>query len=620
MKFFNLHLDKLKPELFFVAFASFFGLIVLVLTPPFQIPDEINHFYRAYQISEGQFIAVKKDNRIGGNIPKSVVKITEPFLQLCWNMNSKTNFETIVQQFKTPLEADKKVFVDFPNTGMYSPISYFPQSVSIFVLRKFNFPPLYIFYGARIFTLLFWLFSIFYAIKIIPFYKWFFALTALLPMSLFINMSLSADVVTNLLSFLLIAYVLKLAYFEQHITTKNFIVTLAIAILLASAKLVYIPTILLFLLIPIGKFYNLKKYYTQLIVLFIISFVTALFWSHSMNNLYLPYNNYNEQFRDGATLIKCANMHEQMDYIMKHGLYIWNVFVNSIQHSFDMYYQGYIGTFGWLDTKLPMWFINLSYMILVIVAAMDINKYVKVNLYHKLIIFLSVLITISLILLSQHLTWDCVGGDIIVTIQGRYFIPVFPLLFILFYTKKFYYPPIIVLTVIFFSLISLSFTAYTLYTRYYVTPTFKSITINCNAENITRENFFATNIQSVFLENANTQSLEKARSGMYSAKLTTKSQFGYTYRLYNCGLGDIINVDVWRFGKEGAIIISGGTNDFYLSKSEPNEKDSNGWEHIQLNYTVPKDMNNKQIGIYLFFNGKDSSYFDDINISFIKLQ
>ena len=436
-RFYKSYFDKLKPELFFVIFASFFGLITLIVTPPFQIPDEINHFYRAYQISEGQLIAVKQDNRIGGYIPNSLIKITEPFLGLRWNMHAKTNFKTIVEQFKTPLEVDKKIFVDFPNTGMYSPISYFPQSVSIFVLRKFNLPPLYIFYGARIFTLLFWLLSIFYAIKIIPFYKWFFSLLALLPMSLFINVSLSADVVTNLLSFILIAYILKLAYYEEAISIKNFIITSVIVILLASAKLVYTPIVLLFLLIPKRKWHNLKNYYTQLITLFSISCGTILFWSQAMNKLYLPYNVYNQQFRDSATLIKCADMHEQMIYILTHGLYLWHVFVNSMKYTFDMYYQGYIGTFGWLDTKLPIWFINLSYLILIIVALTDKNKDIKINLRHKLFIFIGLIIIISLILLSQHLTWDCVGGEIIATIQGRYFIPVFPLLFMLFYTRRF---------------------------------------------------------------------------------------------------------------------------------------------------------------------------------------
>jgi hypothetical protein len=87
-------------------------------------------------------------------IPKSVVDITNPFLGLRWDMNVKTSFEIIQKQFSVPLNEDEKIFVDFPNTALYSPVSYIPQAISIFIFRQLNLPPLLIFYGARLFTLL----------------------------------------------------------------------------------------------------------------------------------------------------------------------------------------------------------------------------------------------------------------------------------------------------------------------------------------------------------------------------------------------------------------------------------------------------------------------------------
>lgn len=379
-------LFKIKPEVFFVFVATLFGLVFLIITPPFQSPDEINHFYRAYQISEGHLKAVQQDNRVGGYIPQSLIQSTQPFLNLCFNKHVKTNFETIAKQLDTPLDAGNKVFIDFPNTSMYNPVSYIPQSVSIFILRKFDLPPLYLFYGARLFSLLFWVTSIFFAIKTLPFYKWLFTLLTLLPMSVFINMSLSADVATNFLSFLLMAYILKLAYSDQsRISITNFGILSLLVMLLAAAKLVYTPIALLYLLIPINKWPSRRAYYIQLGTLFILGSSTILFCSLAMNNLHIPYSDYNEQFRDGLPLIKCANMHEQMQYILSHGLYIFKVFINSMIHAFDMYYQGYIGTFGWLDSKLPNWFINLSYLVLIGVALADNTTTIRVKLRHKLI-------------------------------------------------------------------------------------------------------------------------------------------------------------------------------------------------------------------------------------------
>jgi hypothetical protein len=34
--------------------AGAMGLLYAVVTPPFQVPDEPNHFYRAYQVSSGE--------------------------------------------------------------------------------------------------------------------------------------------------------------------------------------------------------------------------------------------------------------------------------------------------------------------------------------------------------------------------------------------------------------------------------------------------------------------------------------------------------------------------------------------------------------------------------------
>jgi len=616
----GLHFDRIRPETFFVIFASIFGLMLLILTPPFQSPDEINHFYRAWQVSEGNFMAVRQNNRLGGYIPASLVKITEPFVDLIGNMHAKTNRKIICEPFNIKLNREEKRFVDFPNTAMYSPVSYFPQATALFVLRNLNLPPLFLFYGARLFALIFWIIILFFTIRTIPFYQWFFVLAALLPMSVFINMSLSADVVTNSLSFFTIAFVLKIAFSDLEFTGKKFIILALLTVLLAAAKLIYTPLIMLVFLIPKRKFPGVKTYYIRLIILFLVASGTALFWSVRMNSVYLPYSMYNVEFRDVATMTRGADMHAQAHYIMTHGLHLWHVFVNSMIRTFDMYFQGCIGVFGWLDTQLPMWFIYVSYSVLFIVAVTDGRRFIKIKLNQRLVLFLVLTVIIGLILLSQHLTWDAVGCDTTYTIQGRYFIPVFPLLFILFYNPALNNLKIVVPLVMLFSMIGLTLTTRTIYIRYYIPSEFESVTIFCNAEKVTGDNCFETNVPAVYLGNSYTRSGEKAREGGFSAKLTPKSQYAFTYRLFNCCRGDILDVGVWRYGTAGCIVISGGEDTFYSGKSEPEGKDSSGWEHIRLKFTIPVNMNKKETGIYLFYNGADSSYFDDMVITYHKLK
>ena len=55
------------PQKVFLFLGGFFGIIFLLITPPFQVPDEFQHFLQAYNLSEGRFRARLIDGR-GGQI------------------------------------------------------------------------------------------------------------------------------------------------------------------------------------------------------------------------------------------------------------------------------------------------------------------------------------------------------------------------------------------------------------------------------------------------------------------------------------------------------------------------------------------------------------------------
>ena len=76
---FSRWLNHLTPIRFYLLIGPLFGMLFILLTPPFQVPDEINHFYRAFHIAEGHVRVIKTDNRLGGLIPVSATKIVEPF-------------------------------------------------------------------------------------------------------------------------------------------------------------------------------------------------------------------------------------------------------------------------------------------------------------------------------------------------------------------------------------------------------------------------------------------------------------------------------------------------------------------------------------------------------------
>jgi len=72
-----------------------------------------------------------------------------------------------------------RVFTDFPNTALYSPLCYAPQALAIFIGRTIGLNPLIIFYLARIAALACWIAALYVCIRIIPAYKWLLAMLAL---------------------------------------------------------------------------------------------------------------------------------------------------------------------------------------------------------------------------------------------------------------------------------------------------------------------------------------------------------------------------------------------------------------------------------------------------------
>ncbi len=49
----------MKSEHVFLILGLLFGLAFVFVTPPFQVPDEYNHFFRAYEISQGKLLSQK---------------------------------------------------------------------------------------------------------------------------------------------------------------------------------------------------------------------------------------------------------------------------------------------------------------------------------------------------------------------------------------------------------------------------------------------------------------------------------------------------------------------------------------------------------------------------------
>lgn len=413
---------------FFLLAGGIAGLLLLLLTPPFQAPDEVNHFYRAWQVSEGQWAPLKENERLGGYVPESVRQFTQPFLKLRFDPSTRTSRSAILAAGNIPLQPEQKVFVDFPNTAFYSPVCYAPQAFAIFVLRKMNATPLQIYYLQRAAVFLCWLLIVFAALRTLPGMKWLFTLLALLPMSVFINCSTSADTLTNAVAFYFLAFVLKCATQKEQLKRAAFFILLLLSAGIALVKPGYTPLLLLLFLLPRSIFASRKMYAINILLLLLPAIVITIVWSAAYGKLYTPYEAYNPAFRNGIDLNLGANAAEQLARLKAHPGIAVSVFVHSVAGNAQQFSGSYIGKLGWMDTAIPVWFILLAWAMIATTIFFDSEK-IPLRKSQVLLLAVTLLLLLGLIIFSQYLTWEPVGAARDTILQGRYFHPGIPAAF-----------------------------------------------------------------------------------------------------------------------------------------------------------------------------------------------
>ncbi len=455
-----------SPDKVFISLAAAFGLLFVFLTPPFQVPDEPNHFYRAFQISEGQFTSVKQEGDIGGRVPASLVQAVRTYVPLIFVPGERMLLEDLLNSWRQPLKPDERQFASFPNTAHYSPVPYLPQAVGIRIGKTFNLPAVALLYLGRIFNLACWGILVFAAIRLTPVYPWLLALLALIPMSLFEAASMSADAVTNGLAFLTIAGFYRCAFDRtQGVGKKELLTLTAVTVLLSFSKTAYFPALGLFLLIPMVKLGSWKRYFAAFALLVGANILALAAWSYFGDvaaNLHLLETRLSP-FPDTDHL-------RQLRFILADIPRYVEILGRTAINQFNGLSWQFIGILGWLDTPLPRIFVQSGLGLLFFCSILENRPDADITSRCKGILWVYAIGTSVLVVTMQYLTWTPVGAAEIRGLQGRYFFPVAPAFFALFYNRSLqlgnrgkYIPPLITTGI----LVLLLGAAGTLTCRYY---------------------------------------------------------------------------------------------------------------------------------------------------------
>ncbi len=405
----------MKIENVYLMIATIICIFFLIAMPTFKSHDEYYHWLKAYEVSSGNLMTPIENNIAGSNLPEGVSKVlTSDWVHM--------TYKDVKEHLNVQLNPEK-VSLLYPETSaVYSFVQYIPQAIGIILARLVTSNTLLITYAGRIVNMIVSILIIYFAIKIIPFGKKLLLIPAMIPIAIEGFSSLSPDALTISISFLYIAYIMYLAFNKnKYVGIKEKIILLVLSIIIALCKIVYIPLVGLILIIPKEKFKNKtnKSKIINFIVIAGIALAINLTWL-AISSRYLAI------FREGDSKVQVLlALKNPFKFIQ---LLLYTIDINANKYLLSLYGA----ELGWgeliqLNSLLP-------YILLIIyafVALTDDELKNKFKTYQLVWIMLVTLAIIGLIFTSLYVQWTTVGSTSILGVQGRYFLPILPLVMII---------------------------------------------------------------------------------------------------------------------------------------------------------------------------------------------
>ncbi|MBS6160939.1 MAG: DUF2142 domain-containing protein [Firmicutes bacterium] len=418
---------KCKLEYIYLTLGLTFGMVFVLSLPPYTAPDEGTHISTTYAfVSEflgedpifdeaNHVISRGTDGDIGGEAQVSLVK-----------------FHDLYEAVKYPsgdLERDfaRGGKLDVPFT------CYLPQILGVLLGVLLKFSGFWTLYLGKVFAMLFFTICIFFSIKLIPWGKMVIMTVALLPMSMELASSFSYDCVLNALCILFISYTLHLICKKDKVTWKDFLFLGIIICVIAPCKMFYFLIAGMLYLIPKEKYKSKKTYWMMNTGILVAGLAVLIIMRFQFLTSHVG----------GATpsAIEDATVNYSIATILGDIPHSISVLFNTAIIKSEFYYNSMWGNqLGSLQVYIPT-FVITSFVLVLFTAGVCTTreerviyepdaKFRLVNLGLSLLMFLG-------ILAALWIGWTPVTYGVIEGVQGRYFLPFLPMIFLSMRNKTF---------------------------------------------------------------------------------------------------------------------------------------------------------------------------------------
>lgn len=410
-----------------------FGLLLVYITPPMQVPDENTHFYNSYAIVTGNVFPDTNGNEIGRVFPKQIGDFVDYYQN-----NSENGVKYTIENFnlETGIEKQTEIleFKEYWNADT-NPIAYIGPIIGMCISKVFlgslGENPYNMLLAGRIANLILFTILSGYALKFTPVLKRTIMLLLLMPETISLASSLSYDALLIPTVFLAFALIMRLYFEERLIKNSEIIVFMLLTIVLATVKHAYFPLLLLAFAIPKSCFISRKQYYGIVCGGIFVALLFFLIYK-------IPTDVLLQNVK--AVIYPYTEQQPQMEYILTHFYRVPIIIINSFIKYMPFYVNSFFGNLGRLQILYPPIFVVLYLIMLVVILTDELQVEVNIRKSIKLLSAMSFITASILIFVGTYIVWTSfqvgIGADYVDGVQGRYFIMCTPFVAMLFLNDR----------------------------------------------------------------------------------------------------------------------------------------------------------------------------------------
>ena len=415
-------LKKSKIEYVYLAVALTFGMVFILCFPPYTAPDEEKHIATTYA-HVNSFLG---ESPITDENEEVIFRETDAEV----GTSSAINRQRFDQLYPAFAYSDKGM----DRTESYGTIVdvpffiYLPQILGVLLGMLLKLSGFWTMYLGKFFAMLFFSGCTFLAIRIIPWGKMVLFTIALLPMTLELATSYSYDSVIIALCMLFISYVMFLIYKKERVTWKDVCFLAAIICIIAPCKMFYFLIAGMLFLIPKEKYGSKKLYWGINGGILILGILTLVIYKFQFLASHVGTVSTNAFDKTSVNYSISSILGNIPNSIL--------VLFNTMLNLGEFYYQTMIGAaLGWFQVCLPAHIIT-GFAILLFSAAFIAQEKEATTLFptsrFRLTMWGFSLLMFLGVLAALWIGWTPVTYSHIEGVQGRYFLPFLPMVFLAF--------------------------------------------------------------------------------------------------------------------------------------------------------------------------------------------